>query len=189
MVKIPNVPLKIRNETRKLQKKYGQKKFYQSLIKLDKLSKSKINQNDIQRSIRAYEVKKFTNISLFEWFKKTKKNFETNIFEKIYINYPRQDLIKRINQRTEQMFRKGAIIEIKKFLKLKIRKENTSNKVIGVAEISNYLKKNINFDETKEIISIKTRQYAKRQTTWARGQMTSWQKIEPQYLKKYLKKF
>ena len=189
LVKIPNVPLKIRNETRKLQKKYGQKKFYQSLIKLDKLSKSKINQNDIQRSLRAYEVKKFTNISLFEWFKKTKKNFETNIFEKIYINYPRQDLIKRINQRTEQMFRKGAIIEIKKFLKLKIRKENSSNKVIGVAEISNYLKKNINFDETKEIISIKTRQYAKRQSTWARGQMTSWQKIEPQYLKKYLKKF
>ena len=189
LVKIPNVPLKIRNETRKLQKKYGQKKFYQSLIKLDKLSKSKINQNDIQRSLRAYEVKKFTKISLFEWFKKTKKNFETNIFEKIYINYPRQDLIKRINQRTEQMFRKGAIIEIKKFLKLKIRKENSSNKVIGVAEISNYLKKNINFDETKEIISIKTRQYAKRQSTWARGQMTSWQKIEPQYLKKYLKKF
>ena len=189
LVKIPNVPLKIRNETRKLQKKYGQKKFYQSLIKLDKLSKSKINQNDIQRSLRAYEVKKFTNISLFEWFKKTKKNFETNIFEKIYINYPRQDLIQRINQRTEQMFRKGAIIEIKKFLKLKIRKENSSNKVIGVAEISNYLKKNINFDETKEIISIKTRQYAKRQSTWARGQMTSWQKIEPQYLKKYLKKF
>ena len=87
------------------------------------------------------------------------------------------------------MFRKGAIIEVKKFLKLKIKKENSSNKVIGVAEISNYLKKNINFDETKEIISIKTRQYAKRQSTWARGQMTSWQKIEPQYLKKYLKKF
>jgi len=189
LVKIPNVPLKIRNETRKLQKKYGQTKFYKSLIKLDKLSKNKINQNDIQRSLRAYEVKKFTKISLFEWFKKTKKNFETNIFEKIYINYPRQDLIKRINQRTEQMFKKGAIIEIKKFLKLKIRKENSSNKVIGVAEISNYLKKNINFDETKEIISLKTRQYAKRQSTWARGQMTSWQKIEPQYLKKYLKKF
>ena len=87
LVKIPNVPLKIRNETRKLQKKYGQTKFYQSLIKLDKLSKSKINQNDIQRSIRAYEVKKFTKISLLEWFKKTNKNFKSDNFEKIYIDF------------------------------------------------------------------------------------------------------
>jgi len=86
------------------------------------------------------------------------------------------------------MIRNGAIIEIKKFLKLKIRKENSSNRVIGVEEISNYLKKNINLEQAKLLISIKTRQYAKRQNTWARGQMASWQKIEPKNLKTYLKK-
>ena len=85
------------------------------------------------------------------------------------------------------MIRNGAIIEIKKFLKLKIRKENSSNKVIGVKEISNYLKKNINLEQAKMLISIKTRQYAKRQNTWARGQMASWHKIKPKKLKTYLK--
>ena len=187
LVKIPNIPIKTRNETRKLQKKIGQKKFYQKLLKIDKFSKNIINKNDVQRSIRAYEVKKFTKISLFEWFKKTKKIFEPNDFVKIYIDYPREDLIKRINQRTEQMIRNGAIIEIKKFLKLKIRKENSSHKVIGVKEISNYLKKNINLEQAKMLISIKTRQYAKRQNTWARGQMASWHKIKPKKLKTYLK--
>ena len=44
------------------------------------------------------------------------------------------------------------------------------------------------FIEAKERIFIKTRQYAKRQTTWARGQMTSWQKINPNNLSLTLKK-
>ena len=51
LVKIPNVPIKVRNEIRSLQKKMGQKKFYQKLIKLDPLVKNKINFNDVQRSI------------------------------------------------------------------------------------------------------------------------------------------
>ena len=42
--------------------------------------------------------------------------------------------------------------------------------------------------QTKELIAIKTRQYAKRQATWARGQMNNWQKIDPSQLKSLLKK-
>jgi len=40
-----------------------------------------------------------------------------------------------------------------------------------------------------EKISIKTRQYAKRQSTWARGNMSDWNKITPNNLNKFLKKF
>ena len=72
------------------------------------------------------------------------------------------------------MFSKGAIKEVKLFLKLKIRKENSSNKVIGIQEISELLKHNIDINEAKERISIKTRQYAKRQSTWARSYMNDW---------------
>ena len=42
--------------------------------------------------------------------------------------------------------------------------------------------------EVMEKISIKTRQYAKRQSTWARGNMMSWLKLSPQDLNKFLKK-
>ena len=44
------------------------------LVKFDPLSKNKINSNDTQRAIRAYEIKKYTKKSLFEWFNKTKSN-------------------------------------------------------------------------------------------------------------------
>ena len=56
-------------------------------------------------------------------------------------------------------------------------------------EILKFLQGESSLSEVKEQISIKTRQYAKRQNTWARGQMIDWQKIEPQNLKLMLKKF
>ncbi len=188
LVKIPNIPIKFRNKIRNLQKKIGQHKFYKQLIKLDPLINEKIKPTDIQRSIRAYEVKSYTKKSLVEWFKNTKTKFVDDDFIKIYIDFPRQDLLDRISARIDRMFEQGAIAEVKKYLKLKVGKDKTSNKVIGINEIKDFINKKSDLKEVKEKIIVKTRQYAKRQSTWARGQMVNWQKINPKDLKKFLKK-
>lgn len=188
LVSIPNIPIKYRNNIRDLQKKLGQKKFYQKLIKLDPYSKENINPTDTQRSIRAYEVKQFTKKSLHDWFKNTKSYFDKDDFFKIYIDYPREELIQRISKRAEQMIEMGAVNEVKSFIKLKVRKDKSVNKAIGIQEIKEYLEKRKDMPDVIEKISIKTRQYAKRQSTWARGNMMSWLKLSPQGLKKFLKK-
>tara|TARA_B100000029_G_scaffold186661_1_gene183984 strand:+ start:16 stop:927 length:912 start_codon:yes stop_codon:yes gene_type:complete len=188
LVKIPNIPMKVRNKIRLMQKKLGQKSFYNKLLKLDPLIKSKIDKNDVQRSIRAYEIKNYTKISIVNWFKKTKKYISSHQFIKLYIDYPRERLINRINLKIDDMFAEGAIEEVKKFNKLKVKKENSSNKVIGIREITNLLNKQCTLEQAKNLIAIKTRQYAKRQATWARGQMKSWQKINPENLSLALKK-
>ena len=188
LVKIPKISLKLRNQIRNMQKKLGQKKFYEKLLKLDPLLKGKINPTDSQRSIRAYEVKKFTKKSLYEWFKNTKSNFLEADFLKVYIDYPRQELIGRINIRTKEMIESGAIKEVKNFIKLKVRKDKSANKAIGVMEIKDFLNKEKDLEQIKEKIAIKTRQYAKRQSTWARGNMMSWIKLKPKDINKFLKK-
>ena len=188
LVRIPNIPVRFRNQIRNLNKKIGQNKFYKQLLKLDPLSKNKINPTDTQRSIRAFEVKKFTKKSLHEWFKNTKSNYLEEDFLKIYIDYPRDELIERIHQRTGKMIKMGAVNEVKRFLKLKIKKQMTACKAIGVNEIQQYLSKEKKIDEIKEKISIKTRQYAKRQSTWARGHMSDWVKLKPSEINKFLKK-
>ena len=165
-----------------------QKKFYEKLIKLDPLVYEKINPTDVQRSIRAYEVKSYTGKSIIEWFKSTKSNFMSEDFIKIYLDFPRQDLLVKISKRIDKMIREGAIEEVKKFLKLKVKKDKTSRNVIGINEISDFLRKKTDLSQVKEKITVKTRQYAKRQSTWARGQMHNWQKINPNDLKKFLKK-
>jgi tRNA dimethylallyltransferase len=187
LVKIPNIPLRFRNKVRLLQKRIGQEKFYKKLITIDPLVEKQINSNDVQRTIRAFEIKKFTKKSMTEWFKKTKILFDPTSFIKIYIEFPREVLVNRIKKRIDQMFNEGAILEVKKFNRLKVRKDNSSRKVIGIEEIGKLINGEINLIEAKERILIKTRQYAKRQSTWARGQMTSWQKINPNNLSLTLK--
>jgi len=189
LVKMPNIPSKIRNQIRLIQKKIGQDFFYKKLLKLDPLIENRINPNDVQRTIRAYEIKKYTKISITDWFKNTKIIFNKDSFIKIYIDFPRPELIQRINKRTQKMLDQGAINEVRRFSKLKIKKDNSATKIIGIKEILKLLQGESSLSEVKDQISIKTRQYAKRQSTWARGQMTDWQKIEPQNLKLVLKKF
>ena len=187
LVEIPNIPLSLRKNIRSLHKKIGTKNFFLELLKIDPLSKNHIKPSDTQRAIRAYEVKVFTKKSLYDWFKNTSSIHEKKDFYKIYIDFPRDELIKRINSRTVEMIKKGAVKEVRKFIKLKIAPNKTANKAIGINVIKDYLNKKIEIDEVIEKISIKTRQYAKRQATWARGNMSNWKKIKSNSLNKFLK--
>ena len=54
-----------------------------------------------------------------EWFKNTKSNFVEDDFFKVYIDFPRQELIERINVRTREMIKNGATKRGKRFHKVK----------------------------------------------------------------------
>ena len=188
LVKIPNTPLKIRNEIRAHQLKIGQNEFYKKLLKLDPLCENKISPTDPQRSLRAYEVKIHTKKSIYKWYKYTKSSFRKEDFYKIYIDFPRIKLVERINLRSKQMIKNGAIKEVKNYIKLNVRKDKSVNKAIGINEIRQFIHNKKDLQEIIDNISIKTRQYAKRQSTWARGNMNSWFKIKPEELNNFLKK-
>jgi len=177
MSKIPNINFKERDKIRKLQKRIGQEKFYELLLELDPLIENKIESSDTQRTIRAYEVKKFTKKSIFDWYKLTKSEFKKFQIFKIFIDVPRQKLLKNISNRAEQMFKNDCIQEVKYFLNLNINPSLPANKIIGVKEIKSFLFGVLSLSQVKETINIKTRQYAKRQVTWARGHMSDWNKL------------
>ena len=186
--KIPNIDKKTRNKVRNLYKKLGIKRFYKKLINLDPKIKYKILQTDSQRLQRAYEVKLKTKKSLFDWFANTKSDFIDFEIKKIFIETPRELLLKKISIRTEQMFRNKCINEVKKFNRLKINKNLSVNKLIGVQEINDFLRGSISLEQCKDLINIKTRQYAKRQNTWARGHMKNWNKLYSKNLSNLLEK-
>ena len=175
--KIPNIDIETRNKVRNLFKKLGYKNFYQKLLNIDPKIKNKILPTDSQRIQRAYEVILKTKKSLFDWTKNTKSDFIDFEIKKIFIDIPREELLKKINQRTELMFKNKCMEEVKRFNSFKLSKSFSANKLIGVQEINNHLKGLISLDQCKELINIKTRQYAKRQNTWARGHMKNWNKL------------
>jgi len=140
-----------------------------------------INRNDIQRISRAISVFNATGITLNDWQKrKNKKYFNPKEFIKICLIPPKPELEERIKKRFLEMLKKGAIEEAKKYnaLGLSMHSLHTSNSIIGLREIETFLAKKISMRELKEQVLIKTRQYAKRQYTWQRGQMKNWKGFE-----------
>ena len=186
--KIPDIDLKTRTQVRNQFKKLGYKKFYEKLLEIDPKAKGKILPTDSQRTQRAYEVKLKTKKSLFDWIANTKSDFLNYNLKKIFLDIPRQELLQKISKRTEMMFKENCVSEVKKFNSLKLNKSLSANKLIGVQEINQYLKDIISLDECKELINIKTRQYAKRQNTWARGHMKNWNKLYSKNFSILLKK-
>jgi tRNA dimethylallyltransferase len=186
--KIPNIDIKTRNKVRNLFKKIGYSNFYKKLLEIDPKVKNKILPTDSQRALRAYEVMLKTKKSLFDWISNTKSDFVDYDIRKIFINIPRDELLKKISKRTDTMFKSNCIDEVKKFNKLKLNKSLSANKLIGVQEINSCLKGLITLDQCKELVNIKTRQYAKKQNTWARGHMKNWNNLYSQDFSSLLKK-
>ncbi len=130
--------------------------------------------NDQQRLQRAYTVFKYTGKPLTEWQKKNKKFFKSSEFIKIFLQPPKPEIQDRIIKRFNKMLKEGAIKETINFNKIRVNSMNSSNHIIGLKEISEFLSNKITLDELKERVLIRTRQYAKRQLTWQRGQMKDW---------------
>ncbi len=133
-----------------------------------------ISINDTQRLNRALSVYKYTKKPLWMWQKKNKKNFTNSDFIKIFLQPEKTELEKIIKKRFDVMLESGAIKEAENFKKIKVSPSNSSNYIIGINEISEFLGKKISLRELKEKVVVRSRQYAKRQFTWQRGQMKDW---------------
>jgi len=165
LVEIPEVP-----KTDYSDVAYQYKKKYPKILE-------GINLRDTQRISRAISVYKHTGISLNEWHKKeNKKYFNSGVFTKILLIPSKAELEKKIKKRFLKMLKNGAIKEVNDFRELDISRNSllSANSIIGLKEIALFLEKRISMDELKEKVLIRTRQYAKRQFTWLRGQMKDW---------------
>ena len=176
--RIPKISNKKREAVKKIYDKIGYKKFYKKLISSDPLCKNKILASDTQRVLRAFEVKRFTKKSIYEWAKNTKSDFTDYDVRKIYLNIPREKLLIKINDRTKKILAdQKCLKEVKNFLNLNIIKSLPANKIIGITEIKSFFEGRQTYKQLIENVNIKTRQYAKRQSTWSRGHMTDWVRV------------
>ncbi|OGX15759.1 MAG: tRNA (adenosine(37)-N6)-dimethylallyltransferase MiaA [Omnitrophica WOR_2 bacterium RBG_13_41_10] len=144
----------------------GKEYLYKRLQKLDPEAAAKIHPHDSRRIIRALEVQEATGkpISVLQ---KERNGIADNYDVRIFcLDTSRQRLYKRIDQRVEEMFKKGLLGEVKKLLKMKLSK--TAQAAIGIKELKGYLSGLYDLGEAKSLMKRNTRLYAKRQLTWFR---------------------
>jgi len=167
---------KLRKRLYKEAKNIGSAKLYAKLKKIDPVYASKIHPNDTRRIVRAFEVYKLTGRPLSAHHKDTKGLNDKYLISTFILNRDREELYARINERVEEMFRRGVIDEVKKLRRLKLSK--TAKAVLGFREIMSYIKGDLSLEEAKELIKMNTRRYAKRQLTWFRREKdAAWKKL------------
>lgn len=212
--KLPTRNQKIRENLEELQKKFGGEYLYQQLKIVDPVSAQKIHPNNIQRIIRALEVYQITGkpISYFHritsplplspplplsiLWRGIKGEVNENIIM-IGLLPQRVILYKKIEERVRTILETGMIEETKKLLEKKFSQDYPALKSLGYKHILKYLKNQLSYDKMKELITVDTKHYAKRQITWFKkdnrikwfedGESTdSWSEIF-QYIKSRIK--
>ncbi|MBO4405678.1 MAG: tRNA (adenosine(37)-N6)-dimethylallyltransferase MiaA [Alphaproteobacteria bacterium] len=165
---IPDVPEHHRKAVFEKFRNIGREKFFDELSELDPTNKLDIN--DTQRILRAYEVATFTGKPLSYWWSRGNNSKYSNI-RKLVLLPPREKLRENILKRAVQMIDNGAVEEVREFLSRYPNYQGPLDRVIGFAEIRDFLDQKISKEQLIETMFIRTRQYAKRQSTWFRNQM------------------
>ena len=169
-----NIASEIRKNYYSEYEKNGIDNIYKKLLEVDRKSAETIEKGNDRRIIRALEFYDLHNmpISKHNEIEKNKKAKYDNLF--FVLNEERNILYDRINLRVDKMFELGLIEEVKHLISLGVNKDNNSMKSIGYRELYDYVFTNDDSEEKlktiKEDIKKHTRNYAKRQLTWFRGQ-------------------
>lgn len=150
---------------------FGLEKLQNELKESDESYYMQCDFQNPHRVMRALEVIRISGNKMSELLSKSIKNRDFNILY-FTIDYSREKIYKRINNRVLQMIENGLVEEVKS---VALYREHQALNTVGYKEIFDYLDGNISLDEAISQIQQNTRRYAKRQLTWFRREpSTHW---------------
>lgn len=149
--------------------RFGREHLHRLLAGKDALAAARIEPHDVSRIIRALEVWDISGSSIVR--KQGEHRFGTRSYRylKIGLTMSRERLYERIDKRVEEMMARGFVEEVKWLLGHGYHGDLKSMQSLGYRHIVAYLSGRQSLAEAVEKMKRDTRQYAKRQATWFRG--------------------
>ena len=164
---VPEIPEQVRERVLKLKTKHGIRSCWELLREEDLAGAELLHPNDSARVMRALEVVLATGNPLSLYRQRKPFSVARYPLHGVGIEWTREDLYRRINQRVHTMLEAGWIAEVRKLL-VEYPPHLKPLQAIGYREIIAYLQGDVQMDEMVSGIQRRTRQYAKRQLTWFR---------------------
>lgn len=180
LAEVPDIPRSVRDDVRQSLINDGSVQLYERLQQHDPTGAASLRASDGQRIARALEVVLATGrpLSAFTAQQKVTSLLEGMQVDRIILEPERSVLHERINLRAGQMIDAGAESEVRDLLALNLPPDATVLKAIGVSQLASCFCGEFSLNHAVEKIKTLTRQYAKRQSTWFRGQFDSrWRRI------------
>ena len=151
------------------------------LERCDPATFARIDRQNPRRVIRALEVIRLTGKPFSEqradWQRLS--NSQSQISNVFGLERSLADLHTRINARVDEMFTRGLVEETHVLLGRGLEQNKTAMQAIGYRQVVEHLRGARSLTETVELVKSKTRQFAKRQMTWFRRQLSvEWIPVE-----------
>ncbi|MBL7976296.1 MAG: tRNA (adenosine(37)-N6)-dimethylallyltransferase MiaA, partial [Candidatus Kapabacteria bacterium] len=158
----------IRSQLQEQLETQGIDRMYQELQRVDKTSADVYADKNPRRVLRALEyfLAHGEALSVAHKREASKQEFTPLYFA---IDIERDILYKRINQRSENMWKNGLVEETQHLLELGYSPELNALNTVGYKEALQYIGGEISFERGIELTAQNTRRYAKRQLTWLRN--------------------
>jgi len=169
---MPSANNEVRNKICKIANEKGWEHLHGELEKVDRKAASRIHKNDPQRIQRALEVYELTGVPISNWHEKSKKRELPFCALKLaLIPSDRKQLHARIEKRFKKMIADGFMSEMQQLYQRDDLNDNIpSMRSVGYRQAWKYLNGEFNFETMCERAIVATRQLAKRQYTWLRGE-------------------
>ncbi|WP_435017764.1 tRNA (adenosine(37)-N6)-dimethylallyltransferase MiaA [Tundrisphaera sp. TA3] len=161
---VPDLRLELEEEAARI----GDPAMHARLAALDPATAARIHPNDRRRVVRALEVIAATGRP----FSEQRGEHETPAPAGVAVfalDRPRDELHRRINARVGQMFDAGLVDEVRRLRDAPRPIGPVASQGVGYREVLDMLAGEFGEAEAMERIRARTRQFAKRQTTWFRG--------------------
>ena len=165
----PQTDESLRQRLNKMREKRGAEYLHRLLRRLDPLSAQELYPRDWPRVHRAIEVRLQTGrpISTLKE-KRVEPHESTRRLHILALNPPRDELYRRINERTEAHFAAGLVDEVKHLLTRGIPPDSNALGAHGYRRVVEHLLGKRDLTSAVEQTKLDVRHYAKRQLTWFR---------------------
>lgn len=142
--------------------------LHAKLAEVDPLAAERLHPHDWRRLIRALEVYEKTGRPLSDWQRQFATPRAEAMGRVIVLDWPRNLLYRRIEERVDEMFRSGLVEEGRRLLRHEKGLGRTASQALGYREVIAHLQGSLDRAGTIALVKTRTRQFAKRQLTWFR---------------------
>jgi tRNA dimethylallyltransferase len=177
LAEIPQVPAEVRAQAGEDYDRMGEMDFRGRLGAVDPAAAARIAPGDRQRLVRAWEVYAATGTPLSDWQGNGRPAIAPGSWRAVALEPPREALYARCDTRLAAMAEAGVLEEVAALTARNLDADLPLMKAVGVREFSSCLRGETTLAAALAAAQQETRRYAKRQTTWMRGQMADWPRL------------
>ncbi|ESQ79934.1 tRNA (adenosine(37)-N6)-dimethylallyltransferase MiaA [Asticcacaulis sp. YBE204] len=166
LAEIPDIDDAVRQRARQTYENEGETAVRDLLRTLDPEAATRIAPNDRQRLTRALEVVWQTGTALSDWQKRNVPLLPEGSYSLEILRPDRDWLYDRCDRRFDLMLGQGALNEVETLIVQGLQSDWPILRVLGLAELWAYVRREMTLAAARDLAKQKTRNYAKRQTTF-----------------------